>query len=238
VNVQDRLRLLSNQVFVTVGFEQLQDNTSSSKAATTQYTTLTTAVSYYSQASFPSITVGFNKFTENNGIVSTGPNASLMIDDVTQRVFVQSSYDFVQWARNTAALNWSLSRRQDYSLRNLQVRTMTLSASINSRFTIPLQTVLDLSVNANSLPGGLTTASHSLNYTTLMVSGRYGFLADALETSLSLSPSFGDFKRLVADAGVDWHALAGVLLSLQFSLIGNDGAATDSAVSLRARYEM
>jgi len=238
LNVQDRLRLFSNRVYVTLGFEQLHDNTSNSRVATTQYTTITTAVSYYSQNSLPNVTVGFNKFKENNDMSATATNASSLIDDATDRVFVQSSYDFVQWARNTAAINWSLSDRQDYSPRNLQVRTMSLSASLNSRFTIPLQTLVDFSVNANSLPSGTGAPSQSLNYSTLTISGRYGFLADVLETSLSLSPSFGDYRRLVADAGVDWHALTGVLLSVQFSLIGNDDGPTDSALSLRARYDL
>jgi hypothetical protein len=238
LNVQDRLRLLSNRLFVTLGYEQLHDNTSSSRIATTEYTTVTTAVSYYSQNSLPSVTVGYSRFRENNGITANAANASSMIDDVTNRVFLQSSYDFVQWARNTVAMNWSLSDRRDSSPRDLQVRTMTLSASVNSRFAIPLQTFVDFSLNANTLPAGSGLPSQSLNYATLTLSGRYGFLADVLETSLSVSPSFGDYRRLVADAGIDWHALSAVVLSLQLALIGNGAGPTDSALSLRARYEL
>jgi hypothetical protein len=241
-NISDRIRLANNQVFATVGYEQLEDNTSDTKVATTTFSNFNMALSYYSRTNVPDITIGFARFGNNNGLSNTDPDSlkrSSVVDDGTDRFFLQGSYDFLLATRHTATLNFSTSSRNDNSLRKSDVKNLAIAFGLTTRYTIPLQTNVEVAINKNDLPSatppGTTT---SFNYSTLTLGGRYSLMKEALVFTGSVSPTIGDVKRTVVEAGTQWHALPTMSFLLQYSYFNNQGLLHDDIWSLQYRYDL
>jgi hypothetical protein len=238
-NVLDRLHVMRNQIFLTVGYERLEDNTSDSKAATTVYSNVSAAVSYYSRERLPNITAGYARLVNENGLRATGPDSVSMISDVTNRLYLQSSYDFLYGAQHTAAVSVSISDRGDNSPRKLDVRNLTIALGLSSRFSIPLQTTMDVAITTNDLPATSSGGSRrTLNYISLALTGKYAVLHDILTCSAGFSPSFGDFRRTVFDLGAEGTVMTAMSFLLQFTYFGNGGAPDDNVCSLRYRYDL
>ena len=238
-NISDRLRLVENQVYVLIGLERLQDNLANTKVATTTFSNFNIAVSYYPRIRFPRFTVGFARYANHNGLSLTGPNAGLLIDDATNRYFVQTSYDFFLGARHTASVNVSTSTRDDLSLAQYDVSNTTVLLSMSSRYRIPLETTAEVTFNHSRLPGGSQTAgSYQFDYTTLSLNGRYSLLGSKLALLAGINPTFGDVKRTALSFGSEWYALPSMSLVLQFSSLHVEGSSTDAIWGLRYRYDL
>jgi hypothetical protein len=242
-NINDRVRLVDNSVLLTAGYERLQDNTSHTKAATTVYSTITAAVTYASRKAFPTVTLGYNRYDNSNGL-NTDPadtvNAPNAVSDVTNRIFFQTSYDF-QWLGNshTVSANVSSSDRSDATIRDISVNAATFGLSFDTRYAIPLITSIDVAMNYNRFPGPYPGAPRErLDYTTLALQARYEFIASLLSAQASISPSFGDFKRTVFDLGADWSFYPAMRLIAELSYFKNQGAGDQNFVSLRYLYEL
>jgi len=238
-NVQDRVRLLSNQVLLTLGFERLQDNTSDTKPATTTYSTLSAGVSWNPGPDLPVLTLGYNQFRNKNPLELAGRDSLYAVDDRTNRFFGQASYDFDLGPRHTAMLSVSTSERADFTVRRTDLTSSTVTLSLISRFDIPLQTSLDLALNYNDYPAPATPGGRtSLDYTTIALGSRYSLLPGELNLIASIAPTFGDLTRLATDLGAEWYVQRTMSLTLQFSAFDNDDAPDDSFVSVRFRYDI
>lgn len=238
-NVVDWMRIIDNQLFISLGFERLTDNTSRTKTATTVLSDMNVAVSYYPRTDMPSISVGFSRFVNDNGLSLTSPDSMSAINDETNRFFIQSSYEFGLGARHTASINLSTAKRNDMSLQQFDVKNVTISAGLASRFGIPLQTNFDIAVNLNDLPvAGSPGTTQALDYTTVSINGKYGLVRDILSIMLAVSPTFGNIHRTVLDAGTEWYVLPTLSITFQFSYFRNDVAPHDNYVSLRSRYDL
>lgn len=241
-NIMDRVRLLQNRVFATIGFERLSDNTDSTKVATTTFTNYNVAVSYVAGPDVPNVTVGFARYENENGLPVSGPLTPLTlsaVSNVTNRFFLQSAYDFTYMARHTASLSISTSERKDATVRQLDVQNFTFSLGLNSRFAIPLQTGIDISTNFNELPSGaFQGVYHRLDYTSIGLQARYEVIESVLSLLGAFTPTLGDFSRTVGTFEADWYLKRMMSLSLQLSYFGNQDAPNDSFVSLRYRYDI
>ncbi|MGA9117974.1 MAG: hypothetical protein WB699_01290 [Bacteroidota bacterium] len=236
-NVNDRVRLVDNSLLLTAGYERLQDNTSHTKVATTIYSTVTAAVTYAPRRAFPSITVGYNRYDNSNGLNEDSLNS---ISDVTNRIFLQSSYDFPMLGNDhTVSVNVASSDRSDATIRGISVNAVTFGLSFDTRYRIPLTTSIDLAMNYNQLPGPYPGAPRQrLNYATLAFQGRYEIIASILSTQAAISPSFGDFSRTVFDLGAEWSFYHSMRLIADLSYFKNTGAGDQNFVSLRYQYEL
>jgi hypothetical protein len=244
-NFMDRIRLLSNRIFATLGYERLQDNTDSTKVATTTYSNYNAAVSYVPGPEAPTVTVGYTRYVNDNGLplVATSSSDSLKallaVSDATNRFFVQSTYDFSMGARHTASLSLSTSNRSDATSRKLDVQNFALSLGLNTRFSIPLQTGLDVSMNFNKLPSGAFLGIyHRLDYTSVGMQARYEVVENVVSVLAALTPTFGDFRRTVGTLEGDWYVVRSMSLSLELSYFSNQNAPNDSYLSLRYRYDL
>ena len=238
-NVQDRIRLLSNQVMLTLGWERLEDNTSDTKRATTTYSTLSGGVSWAPGPNLPMLTLGYNQFRNRNPLEGNGIDSLYAVDDRTNRFFGQASYDFEFGPRHTALLSVSTSDRADFTVRKTDLTSSTVTLSLISRFDIPLQTSLDIALNYNDYPAPSTPSGRmSLDYSTIAVGGKYAVLPGELNLIASVAPTFGDLKRLATDLGAEWYIQRTMSLTLQFSAFNNDDAQDDSFVSFRFRYDI
>jgi hypothetical protein len=243
ISVTDRVRLLNSGIFATVGIERLQDNTGDTKIATTHFNTLNLALSYYPEGQFPNVTVGYARFANSNGLANDDPDSLRrlnVVDDITDRFFVQTSYDFELVSKHRAYLNISTSDRDDRSLRDLDVKNFTLAGGINSHYAIPLETTAEFSVNDNTLPLGTSsgTIGQKFNYTTITLDGRYRMLRGTLSLGVTISPTFGDFQRTVLDLNAQWNAFSTMSFVFQFSYFNNQGIPNDNVLSLRYRYSI
>jgi hypothetical protein len=236
INITDRVRLVQNRVLATAGVEFLKDNTAKSKIATTSFANLNFAVSYFPGVEYPNTTVGFTHYTSKNYLDRDSPYA---IDDATNRFFVQSTYDFGLSGRHTASFNLSTSNRDDNSLRQYNVDNVTLAFGLNTKYSVPLQTNIDISINTNSLPKLATQdSSGRFDYTTFSLNARYALIQDILSIMVSSAPSFGDLTRTAWDANVEWIATQEMRVELQFSLYNNRGFSNDTIWSLRYWYDI
>ncbi len=238
-NLTDRVRLISNALLLTAGYERLNDNTSKTKAATTVYSTLNFAVTYIPQTGFPATTVGYSRYDNSNRLNPAGPDSLNAVSDVTNRVFVQSSYDFALGAVHTASLNLSSSDRDDASARALDVNNLMLGLSLATRYGIPLTTSLDASLNFNKLPAPFRSGpARRLDYTSLGAQARYEVVPAVVVLQAGASPTFGDFTRTVYDFQTEWSIFGSMRLTGEVSYFRNTGVPDENYISVRYRYDL
>jgi hypothetical protein len=237
IQLTDRARLLDNQMFLTFGFERLEDNTAKTKPATTVFSNFNAAATWFPRRELPTVTVGFSRYSNDNSLAANGPDSLSAIIDATLRFYVQSSYDFVAGARHTATLNLSTSKRTDETVRKYDLANVTGEVGITTQYAIPLQTILSVAVYLNTLPSGVNRGETvDLNYTAISLTGRYTLIRDVLLLNGSIAPTFGNYRRTAADLGAEWFVRRNMSLQFQCAFFYNDGNSNDSIVSLRYRF--
>jgi hypothetical protein len=234
LQLTDRARLLDNRLFLTVGFEHLTDNTSNTKAATTVYSNLNLAATWFPGHNYPTVTMGFSRYGNNNSLPTSGSDSLSSILDATLRFYMQSSYDFVMGARHTATCSFSTSKRTDETIHKYDVQNLTGELGLTTHYSFPLQTVISIALYLNTIPVGTGSESGvDLNYTAVSLIGRYALIPEVLTLNGALAPTFGDYKRTAADLGAEWHARPDMSVQFQLSFFHNDDGSNDNIVSLR-----
>lgn len=229
----DRVRLLDNQVFVSVGLERVKDNIGGSKSSTTTFTTFDASVSYYPLQELPSLTVGFGHIANRNTLALSAADA---VDERGNRFFAQTSYGFTTHARHTVSAGFSVSRRDDRTARALDVNDRSASVGITTVFPIPLQIAADFTHSRSERPG--MTAGEVFGYSTLGFSLRYGVIPDLVTLRGTASPTYGDIQRMLVGAGVDVALASAMNLTLEYSQFQQASGFKDSIGTLRYRYDL
>ncbi|MFN0157740.1 MAG: hypothetical protein ACKVRP_06670 [Bacteroidota bacterium] len=238
-NINDRIRLADNQVFVTLGYERLEDNTVDTKPSTTVFSTINAAVSYLPRVSAPSVTLGYTHIDNTTDLASADTLFALSaLDDRTHRLFLQSSYRFHLGVEQIASMTFSTSDRKDRSIRRLDVTSLSVGFAVTSTFNIPLQTSVEFVSYQNDLPGTTPGSVQEFNYSTFTLSGRYGIVKDILITRCAISPTFGNFTRTLISAGTDWTVIPAMTFLLDYSYFHQESGFNDSIWSLRYRYDL
>ncbi len=234
-NIVDRLRLVNNLMFATIGYERLKDNTSDTKVATTTYSNFNIALGYSPLSSAQTFTVGYTRFANSNPL----PLDSLAaVDDETNRFFVQSTFDFDAGARHTLTVNVSASDRDDKSRSKIDVKSTTISMGVGSQYSIPLRTSVDMAINLNKFPAGISGTQQELNYTSLSLNGKYSLNKETVIFMATLTPTFGGFRRTVVDLGTQWYTMPTMSFLLQFTYFNNQSPFNDTIWSLRYQYDL
>ena len=238
-NVNDRFHLIENALTVTTGYERLHDNTSKTKAGTTYYSTFTLAMTYAPRIGFPPITVGYSRYGNSNNINTLGQDSLSAIEDVTNRIFLQSSYDFEFGMEHTASFNLSTSNRTDKTPRALNVNNTSVGLSLATRYASALTTSIDLALNYNKLPvSGARGQTTRLDYNTLGLQARYEILKEILTTQATVSPTFGDFHRTILNLQAEWQFAASMHLVGEFGYLASQADANESYVTIHYRYDL
>lgn len=233
INISDRVRLFENKVFVTLGYERLEDNLQETKVATTTYQKLNSTVSIFPRTNFPNITLGYTRFKNENGISPTDPDSIYQIDDATNRFLIRLSHDLeIESIQNNLSLSFSTSSREDNSFSNNDANYTSVNLSVNSYW----QKDLSSFVNLVSYSSEISKAEY--NYTTISLGARYRMLEDKLELSGSLSPSFGDFKRQSVDFVAQYQVMQNFSLVFQFRLYRIPDQSTNSITGLSTRLTL
>jgi hypothetical protein len=194
LNITDRFRTLDNQLFFTVGYENLHDNLQETKAATTTFQTIRASVSLFMRIDMPNITLSYiNNKNYNDFSPQDSLNKFYFIDDITNRYSLNLGYDFNWKVKHNASLGFVSSNREDNSIYNYNTKYFSTSFTLNSYWTRALTTNFGVTYYDSDIDFDL------YKYVTLSLGGRYFMLNNNLELSLNYSPSFGDFNRHAID---------------------------------------
>lgn len=236
INLIDRARFMDNKLFISVGYESLRDNLQKTKIATTTFETISASVSYFPRTYFPNITVGYNRNANNNGLnladTLKNTNAKFAVGDITNRVSLVASYDFIASVRHSSSFSFTTSTRTDNSLAKANATFNMASLNVTSYWTGQLTSLCGIVYSASEIAG------QPFNYFTLTVGGRYRLLENKLLISATLSPSFGDYERQTLELVADYNVLANLNLVFQTRIFRIPGSATNSIIGLTTRLSI
>lgn len=197
-----RPRLFSNQVLLSISYENLFDNLQHNKFATTNYVNTNVSVSYFPIKPIPSLTVGFSSYANSNPL---SLDSAYAIDNTTYRYYIESNYAFTYLVRQNLAVSFSISERQDRILYGTDLNNFNVSFLLNSDFgQLPLNTTVGFNINGNKttsrVPDSVAVMTpleqiETFNYTFLTLGARYRLFADKLSVGFNYMPSFGAFVR-------------------------------------------
>jgi hypothetical protein len=228
-NITDRFRLLNNRLYFSLGFEQLSDNLSNLKQASTKFSTLSTTVSYFPQQNLPNFSLGYVYASANNKLHRDSSEAT---DDNTNRFFIQTGYNFDFLERQNVVLSINTSNRDDKTRRDWDTKNFSLSLGLNTYYSFPLQTLFSLSYNNSSTRGA------EWSYTNLAFTGYYKMLDNRLMLNAGIRSTFGDFKRGVFDLGAQYTIIQNLNVRGQVNLFTYESAKNESVWSLMLRYDI
>ncbi|MBU2494476.1 MAG: hypothetical protein KJ571_17770 [Bacteroidetes bacterium] len=234
INISDRVRLIDNKLFITLGYERLTDNLQETKIATTTYQKLNSTVSIFPRSNFPNITLGYTRYQNENGISKTDTvNNIYQIDDATNRFLIRLSHDLeIKGISNNLSLSLSTSSREDNSLSNNDANYTSTNLSVNSYWQKNLSSFVSLVSYSSEI------AKVEYNYTSISLGARYRMLDNKLELSGSISPSFGDFKRQSVDFVAQYQVMQNFSLVFQFRLYRIPDQSTNSITGLSTRITL
>ncbi len=177
--VSDRFRMLKNQIYVTLGYETLNDNVSNTKEATTNTISYRTNVSWYPiKNALPKISVGFRFRTRENGVTRFNSEVPLGLENsAVQNLTVEDGDTLTTTIpRMNSTLNLNMSITQQFRLLDMvhdatisfsslntkdevftygDAKSSSVSFNIGTRFeNIPLRTQLGLTSNSTQSGNG------------------------------------------------------------------------------------
>jgi hypothetical protein len=250
INISDRVRMFNNKIMASVSYETKSNNTQNdANTPTTTYNTLNTSVTAYPSAELPSFTVGYGLNTRKNPIdlaIDTTRLDSLSIaDEKTDRFFIAANYDFQMVVRNSLTASVSIANKKDNTFYKRDQDNINFSTLISSFFSIPLQTTIGVIVSHTVAYSAWDSVQHAylrttqkqaaFNYQTISLGARYRMMNDRLNLLATVAPSFGDFKRLLIQAGAEFQVGENHYLVSQIDFIKNSDRASDAVFSILYR---
>ncbi len=177
--VSDRFRMLQNRLFVTLGYEFLEDNVTNAKEATTESITYRTNVSWYPiSQELPRVSLGMRYRTRDNGIARFNPSLSPNLQNQAVQNFSISGVDTLLTSvpKDNITLNLSGSITQQFRFLDIihdaslsfsslkttddvfafgDVKSSAMSLNFTSRFTdLKLRTQLGVTLNNTQTGSG------------------------------------------------------------------------------------
>ena len=182
-------------------------------------------------------TTRFTVINSGNGINTA--------DEITNRIFVATNYDFTLGMRHSATATLSLANKKDNTFYKRNQDNISVSTSLTTTYKIPLQTTLSIIVSHNATYAATqdttkaylsNTQQQTFNYQTISFGARYRLLQDRLNLLATVAPSFGDFKRFLIQAGADFQIKENHFLTGQLDFIQNPDNKNDVLASLVYRF--
>lgn len=208
ITATDRFRLLDNQIYVTVGYENLNDNVTNTRDATTNTTSYRGNVSWYPvKRELPRVSIGLLSRSRDNSVDLFNPfvGAGFEAQAVRNYEIVNGTPEIVANARmaNTTQFTTSISQQFDlfdithdasvsYSLLDTNdevfafgdATSNSFSFNITNKFrTMPLDTKFGFSVNNTKTGGGLS----DIHIFGVNLGGSMYFLEDKLNINAALA---------------------------------------------------
>jgi hypothetical protein len=178
-HIVDNINLIRNQVFLTVGYRQYQNNLADSKNNTTKIRNIYGNISYFPLQNLPEVTIGYNNYSRDNDApaASTLPDSILNRpeDNNTTAINLSTGYRFgIQGTRNRVGLDF-MSYQRDDIFKFAESTTDNITVNLRTQYTLPLQTLLELVVQQTETGKDVPEQSSKLDMTTIGVGGNYSF---------------------------------------------------------------
>jgi hypothetical protein len=173
-------------------------------------------------------------------------DSTTFADEITNRFFVAMNYDFYLLSRQSFNATVSIAKKTDNTFKLGNQDNVSVSTSLTTLYKIPLQTTLAVIISHNVAYSAvqdpitkryLTTMNETpFDYQTVSFNARYRLLNDRLNLLATFAPSFGDFKRTLIQAGVDYQIMDNHYIVGQLDYIQNPGKGNDVIASLLYRF--
>lgn len=251
-DVSDRVRFLDNKMMASGSFETKHNTQNLLSGDITTIETYNISVSAMPATSLPSLMAGLGVNTRTNPInlaIDTTSNDSLYTaNESTTRIFLASNYDFQILARNSLTATFSIANKKDNTFYKRDLNSMNFALSLTTYYEIPLQTTLALILSQNKAYQAIKdtmvgkylgqTAEIPFSYSTISLNARYRLFNDRLNLLATFAPSFGDFKRMLIQAGADYQIINNHYIVGQVDFIKNTGKANDVIASIIYRLSL
>ena len=232
-NVVDRIRMIENKVFLSLGYERLEDNLQDTKIATTTYQTLNTSVSVYAGEGIPNFTLGYTRYDNSNDLEQTDSTYyTSVVNDATNKFYAQLSHEFELEIPHRVNLYLSTSSREDNSLRNNDANNFSFSFNLRSEWSKIFTS------HAGATYYTSESASLPYDYSSIFLGGTVYLLKNKLDLTATFSPSFGDFERQAFDLLGNYNVIENLTLSLQVRFYRIPDVSTNSIIGLITRYTL
>ncbi|PKL87675.1 MAG: hypothetical protein CVV23_14170 [Ignavibacteriae bacterium HGW-Ignavibacteriae-2] len=232
-NISDRVNLIDNQLFVSLGYESLQDNLQNTQVSTITYNNLNTSVSYYPRFDFPAVTLSYRNRTRSNDLKPADSLYSIYnIDDNTDTYMAKLSYDFTAGVKHNSNFSISNINYNDNSTSKLSQKFLTTSFGLSSWWMQNLSSYFGLTYYSS------TSDAYEYTYTALTFGSNYRMLQNKLNLSLNISPSFGDFEKYGFDFLASYLIIENLTVSMQMRYFNLPGISSNSVAGLRLRYSI
>ncbi len=205
INIMDRINLLDNKLFVSVGYENLEDNLQNTKPTTTVFQTINSSVSVYPRNGLPNITIGFSHYDNNNGTSID----SLEINNITNNISASVSYGFTAGIKHSTRLSYTSSIRDDRSISNSDADIRSGILNFKSTWSDHFSSIFSAVYSSSEISGT------SYSYTTFNAGGKFNYFDNKLNFSATFGPSFGDLERLAFDVHGNYKLLENLRLGFQ-----------------------
>lgn len=236
INITDRFRMLDNKLFLTFGYENLNDNLQSTKLSTTNYQTFNSSISLFTRSDFPNITFGYTRFNNLNDIKNK--DSIHYVDNSTDKFDIRLSYNFLWRVKHSTSLNIITSTRDDRSIRNMDSKYFSSNFSFSSYLSNQLTSYFSfIYYSSNLLQVVDTIRTRNLyEYYTLSIGSKYRLLNNNMEISASFSPSFGDFNRQALDIIAQYFFTEKLWMTFQARIYRIPDQTTNSIFGLMLNY--
>lgn len=224
--VTDRFRLLQNRIYVTLGYESLNDNVIDNKEATTNTNTLRANVSWYPiKRVLPRVSMGIMSRKRDNSVDLYNPFVAPSLESAAARNFevvdgqdviapnprlantiqftTSISQQFELWdITHDASINYSRLDTDDELFAYGDAVSNSISLNLVNRFrNLPLDTNFGFTINSTETANGL----NSIDIFGFNVGGSMFFLDDKLNVSagLAFTKNKSEIVPLVVNEGAD-----------------------------------
>lgn len=205
-HIVDNINLVRNQVFLTLGYRQYQNNLQNTRISTTKNKMFYGNLSYFPIGNLPEVTIGYNNYTRKNdadyltSFETLTPTDTINIidrpeDNKTSTFNFSGGYRFnVGNIRNRIGVDL-VSYQRDDIFKISESNSNYLTVNLTAKFRFPLQTLVEF-IQQNTETGQDTEFSSKLDMTTFGFGGKYIFSNVFSTDHLTLSANlrFGNVK--------------------------------------------
>jgi hypothetical protein len=241
INILDRIKLFENKVFLSIGYENLNDNLNNTKtttSGTTNFQTVNASISIYPRTNLPNITLGYTRYDNSNGKI----DSLYGIDNGTNNLSASVYYNFIAGVEHRTNFNVTSSIKNDNSVYNNDANIVSAILGINSKWNEVLTSVVSI-IYSNSeinsieiVDGNSINTLTKFNYTTTTAGINVLLLDQLLDCTLTGGISFGDYERLAIDLYGNYKVLQNFFIGFQARYYRTENLSNNSIFGLTARY--
>lgn len=197
LSIQDRIRLLNNRLYLTIGYETYADNVNGRATTTTDRNIIRAALSVYSPPAYPNVNLGFRTYDRKNDgkkqyvTLDDGRTDSTdtRVDNVQNsfNVSADQSFRYFGWD-HLASLGFNTAVTDDKLNPAMDTDLSTISLNLVSRLQQLWEWRLSGAITSQTASKG-TTAT---DYTNFNLMGRYSLIPNQVWLNGSVGMSLAD----------------------------------------------